>query len=111
MDVLLSNWITTAIASALLIAFKTQLMNMVIGFVCYFTRSFDKDGDPDTPERGQLLNDATGVFGDITVLQYEFPLKFGAGLWVLYPDGGVEHIKYPGWFNMRKREPPPGLRA
>lgn len=103
----MNNWIVAAIASALLVAFKAQVMNIIIGFVCYFTRSFDKDGDPCTPEKGQLLNDAKGEFGDIIVLKYDFPLRFGAGTTVLYPDGGIEHILYSLWFYMRKRDPPP----
>lgn len=106
MDALINNWFTMAIASGLLLAFKTQVLNVITGFVCYFTRSFDKDGDPNTPEHGQLLNEATGVFGDIIVLKYDFPLKFGSGVDVLYPDGGVEHILYSLWFTMRKRDPP-----
>lgn len=107
MDTLTNNWFTMAVVSVFIVAFKAQVMNTIIGFICYFTRTFDKDGDPDTPEKGQLLNGAKGDFGDVTVLKYDFPLKFGAGVKVEYPDGGIEPIRYPVWYEIRKREPPP----
>lgn len=87
--------------------FKTEIANLITAWNVYRKREFDRDGDPDSPDKAQLLNGSTGQWGDITIEKYVFSLNSAErGVYVLYPDGGRERISLINWAKMRKRWPP-----
>ena len=88
--------------------FKNEIGNLLKAWKVYSLRSFDQDGNPLTSDKAQLLNNATGQWGDIIIEKYVFSFNARTrGVYIRYPDGGREKIALVDWANMRKRVPPP----
>lgn len=102
------NWIWVAVILPVLIGFfKAEIGRILTAYNVYRLRSFDVDGDPTTADAVQMLNGATGEWGDATIEKYVFSLSSKKrGVYILYPDGGREKISLVIWAGMRKRQPP-----
>lgn len=88
--------------------FKNEIGNLFKAWGVYRLRAFDQDGNPATSDKAQLLNGATGQWGDIVIEKYVFSISARKrGVYIRYPDGGREKIMLVNWANMRKRMPPP----
>ena len=105
---IMQSWGMAAVIIPLIMAFfKKEIGGLITAYFLFRKREFDRDGKPETSEKVQLLNGATGQWGDITIVKYEF--SFNAtkrGVYVEYLDGGKERISFIKWSNMRKRWPP-----
>lgn len=92
--------------------FKNEIGNLLKAWNVYKLRAFDLDGNPGTPDKAQLLNGATGQWGDIMIEKYVFSFSAKTrGVYIRYPDGGREKIMLVDWAKMRKRTPPPEKTA
>ena len=113
MDAVMNNWLVVAIVLPLVIGFfKTEIGNLIIAYNVYRLRAFDADGNPDTEEPVQILNGATGEWGDVVVERYRFwAHKKERGVYLRYPDGGREKVSFLAWAGWRKRVPPPRARC
>jgi len=105
-----ANWVMVAIILPVLAGmFKAEIGNLIKVWNIYRLRSFDEDGNPATSDRVQILNGATGVWGDAIIEKYVFSLSSKKrGVYLLYPDGGKEKVGFLTWAGFRKRIPPPG---
>jgi len=108
MESLMNNWLWTLVVFPIIIGvFKTELGNIWKAWRTYQLRAFDADGNPATSDRVQLLNGATGEWGDAIIEKYKFTLNAKKrGVYLLYPDGGREKVSFLDWAGFRKRVPP-----
>jgi len=108
MDTLTNNWIIGVIILPVLVGlFKTEIGKIFTAYNVYRLRAFDADGNPSTADTVQLLNGATGEWGDAIIEKYVFSLSAKKrGVYLLYPDGGREKVSLLDWATWRKRVPP-----
>jgi hypothetical protein len=108
MDTLPIHWLWTLVIFPIIIAFfKNEIGNVLTAWKVYRLRSFDVDGNPTTEDRVQLLNGATGEWGDAVIEKYVFSLNAKRrGVYLRYPDGGREKVGLLDWAGFRKRTPP-----
>lgn len=108
METMTSNWFLVMIILPVLVGFfKTEIGNLLTAWNVYRLRAFDADGNPNTSDRVQILNGATGKWGNATIEKYKFCLSSRRrGVYLLYPDGGREKVSFIHWAAFRKRTPP-----
>ena len=108
MDAIANNWLLAAIVLPVLVGmFKAELGKLITSYNVYRLRSFDMDGNPGTEDRVQLLNGATGQWGDAVIEKYVFSMSAKKrGVYLRYPDGGREKVSLLAWAGWRKRIPP-----
>jgi len=102
----IDNFVIGAVVLPVLIGlFKTELGNLLKAWRIYRARPFDKDRDPLTADKCQVLCGATGDWKDITILKYQMSLSAGKrGVFIQHADGGKEKVSLLEWASMRKRE-------
>lgn len=105
---LTSNWLWAAVVFPVLIGFfKNEIGKIIKSWNIYRLRSFDLDGNPFTEDHLQILNSATGQWGDITIERYIFSMSSRTrGVYLRYPDGGREKVSFILWAGFRKRTAP-----
>lgn len=108
-----TSWVWSLVLFPILIGFfKNEIGNLLTAWNVYRLRAFDIDGNPDTEDVVQLLNGATGEWGDAVIERYCFCLSAKKrGVYLRYPDGGREKVGFITWAGFRKRIPPPEVRA
>ena len=75
MEILKTNWFWVTILLPVLIGiFKKEIATFINDWRTYKNRSFDEDGDPGTGQDCYILNEATGVYNQITIAEYKFGL-------------------------------------
>jgi hypothetical protein len=104
-----------AVGAVILAMFKDETINGVKALRVFHARPFDKDRDPDTPDRCQLFNEATGEWDDIIILKYKFsfnPDIRGAYIAHLLGETYMAKEKIPlvKWVDMRKRHMPEEIK-
>ncbi len=112
MNELTGNWLWVVVILPVLIGFfKTEIGRTLTAWNVYRLRAFDMDGCPGTPDRVQLLNGATGAWGDAIIEKYIFSFSAKTrGVYLRYPDGGREKVSLVAWAGFRKRTPPRGKK-
>lgn len=102
MDILIDNWLFSAIALVLLDRFKVELSSILKIFFA-FTKRIYKVGD-----RVQLWNEATGNWKHIVeITDFKFHIsEEKRGCWVMWSDGEVSKIGLLKWFAWFKRPAP-----
>lgn len=107
MDTLMNNWLIAAILFPVAAGFfKTEIGNLLKAWSVYRSRAFDVDGNPATSGRAQIMNGATGVWVDVTLV-YKFSLSAKKrGVYLTYPNGAKEKVGLMVWAGFRKRMPP-----
>ena len=105
-----NNWLWIAVILPVLIGFfKTEIGRLLAAWSVYRLRAFDADGNPATSDHVQLLNGATGEWGDAVIERYVFSLSARTrGVYIRYPDGGREKVSLLTWAGFRKRISPSG---
>ena len=108
MDAIMNNWLVVAIIIPMVVGFfKAEIANIFTAWNVYRLRAFDADGNPATSDRVQILNGATGEWGDAVIERYKFSLFAKTrGVYLRYPDGGREKVSFLTWAGFRKRVPP-----
>jgi hypothetical protein len=103
------NWIWALVVLPVVIAyFKTELGKFINAYSIYKLKSFDIDGNKNTEDKLQILNGATGSWGDVVVEDYIFFASSKTrGIYLVYPDGGREKVSFNTWSTFRVRTPPP----
>lgn len=102
----MNEWIIGAVLLPVIAAvFKKEIGGLWKAWSIYRARPFDEDRDPNTPSTCQVLNGATGKWGDIIIEQYVMSLKKSKrGVYLKYPTGEREKISLLDWADMRKRK-------
>ena len=102
------NWLWAVVLLPVLVGiFKSELGKLFTIWNVYRLRAFDSDGNPGSPDNVQILNSATGKWGNAIIEKYVFSLSSRRrGVYLLYPDGGREKVGYILWNSFRKRTPP-----
>ncbi|MFK5952478.1 MAG: hypothetical protein QM498_05410 [Desulfobacterium sp.] len=110
LDGLMNNWIVIAVILPVLIGFfKSEIGGFLTSWNIYRLRAFDLDGRPDTEDKVELLNGATGAWSIAIIEKYVFCLSpMRRGVYLRYPDGGREKVSFLLWASFRKRTPPKG---
>ena len=93
------TWLWAVVLLPVLIGiFKSELGKLFTIWNVYRLRAFDADGNPDTSDKVQVLNGATGKWGNAIIEKYVFSLSSRRrGVYLLYPDGGREKVGYILW--------------
>ena len=106
---MIDNYVVAAIVLPAIVAvFKTQITNLFTAWSIYHLRTFDLDGNPDTPDKVQIMHRDTGEWIDVIIEKYLFwSTAKKRGVYLLYPDGGRERVSFIVWAGFRKRTPPP----
>ena len=94
--------------------FKREIGNLYQSWAIYNSRPFDQDRKPDTPDRCQLYNAATGGWENILIERYQFSWKQDKrGVFICHTvaNGDTielarERISFDVWASMRKRTIP-----
>ena len=112
-------WVGTILIPLLIVLLKSEITNIYKSWTVFHARAFDKDRDPNTPDSCQILNGATGQWGEILIERYSFSWdKNKRGVFVLHPvdnklglnkEWAAERIPLLVWADMRKRELPKPL--
>jgi len=107
MENIMNNWIIGVIILPVVVGlFKAEIGKILTAWNVYRLRAFDTDGNPATSDKVQLLNGATGQWGDAWI-KYRFSLSARKrGVYITYPDGGKEKVTLLTWATWRKRVPP-----
>jgi len=102
------NWLWAVVLLPVLVGiFKSEIGKFFTVWNVYRLRAFDSDGNPGSPDNVQILNSATGKWGNAIIEKYVFSLSSRRrGVYLLYPDGGREKVGYILWSTFRKRTPP-----
>ena len=95
------SWVWGMVLFPFFIAiFKTELGSIWKAWRISALKEFDV-GKP-----VQILNGATGQWGDIEIIKYQFHISAKKrGVRIRYPDGAIETISLLSWATMRKRQP------
>ena len=104
----------TLLLPLLIALFKSEIAALYQSWAIYNSRPFDRDRNPDTPDRCQLYNSATGEWEDILIEKYQFSVdrdKRGVFIRHAVNDGETvlwarERIPFDVWATMRKRTVP-----
>ena len=109
MEKITGNWLWAVVVLPVLVGiFKAEIGKLFTVWNIYRLRAFDKDRDPNTPDQVELLNEATGQWGKVTIQRYIFCVSAARrGVYLLYLDGGKEKVSFLVWASFRKRTPPP----
>lgn len=94
--------------------FKREIASLIRSWAIYNSRPFDQDRKPDTPDRCQLYNEATGIWENILIEKYQFAWRRDqSGVFIRHPIQGDdvaqwsrERIPFDVWATMRKRTMP-----
>lgn len=105
-----NEWLIVAVVLPVLAGiFKSEIGKLFTVWNIYRLRQFDSDGNPKTSEKVQLLNDNTGRWIEVTIVEYRFTFSTKKrGVYLLYPNGEREKLNFITWSKLRKRTPPPG---
>lgn len=108
MEKMANDWILALVILPVLVGFfKQEIGDFLTAWRVYRLRSFDADGNPATSDVVQILNGATGEWGDAMIEKYVFSLNpKKRGVYLIYPDGGREKVSLLAWADFRKRVPP-----
>ncbi|MEO0986283.1 MAG: hypothetical protein AAFY20_12120 [Cyanobacteria bacterium J06639_14] len=104
----------TLLLSLIVALFKREIGSLYQSWAIYNSRPFDQDRKPDTPDRCQLYNSATGDWEDILIEKYQFSWKRDQrGVFICHTvmNGDTiklakERIPFDVWSAMRKRTMP-----
>jgi hypothetical protein len=104
------GWLTILLP-VLIGIFKQEIGEIIFAYQSYSKRSFDADGNPNTPDAVQILNEATGDWERATIKKWVFSLdSTKRGIYLLWPcrNGAVaaERLSFQKWKAMRKRHLP-----
>lgn len=112
-------WLATIILPLFAILLKSEIVDLYISWTVFKSRSFDEDRDPDTPDRCQIYDEATGQWHDVLISHYAFSLdKNKRGVFVFHPVDGklginkkwaAERIPLLAWAKLRTRKMPTPL--
>ena len=100
METMTNNWVlATLVIPVIIAAFKSELAKLVTIWVAYRRKIFN------VGDRVQLFNGAVGVWADVvTVERYVFSLNSAKrGVYLRYPDKGLEKVAILDWQSWRKR--------
>ena len=94
--------------------FKREIGSLYQSWAIYNSRPFDQDRKPDTPDKCQLYNSATGKWEDILIERYQYSWKQDKrGVFIGHPvaqgdttQWARERIPFDVWASMRKRTVP-----
>jgi len=102
------NWLWAIVILPVVAGFfKAEIGKLFTAWNVYRLRAFDADGNPATSDKVQILNVATGEWGDVTIKRYVFSLSSRTrGVYLEYPDGGHEKVSFLLWATFRKRTGP-----
>ncbi|NER80597.1 MAG: hypothetical protein F6K42_13685 [Leptolyngbya sp. SIO1D8] len=104
----------TLLFPLLIALFKQEIASVYQSWAVYNSRPFDKDRNPNTPDRCQLYNSATGSWETILIEKYQFSLdRDRRGVFICHAIGDQEvkqwareRIPFDVWAGMRKRSLP-----
>lgn len=95
-----NSWVlATLVIPVVIAAFKAELGKLITTWAAYKRKAFQ------VGDRVQLHNGATGEWAAVvTVKEYVWSLSSERrGVYITYPDGGVEKVGILAWQSWRKR--------
>lgn len=100
METLTNNWVLlTLVVPVAVAAFKAELAKVITTWAAFKRKAFQ------VGDRVQLHNGATGEWATVvTVRRYVWSLSSAKrGVYLEYPDGGIEKVGILAWQSWRKR--------
>ena len=104
----------TVLLSLIVALFKREIGSLYQSWAIYNSRPFDQDRKPDTPDKCQLYNSATGEWENILIEKYQYSWRRDKrGVFICHPvthgdttQWARERIPFDVWASMRKRTLP-----